>query len=277
MNKLKEKWDGILYEGGYGEFSVNSGIEAKDSPDLEVKRRLETAYLLATNPKAHEVFTENSVNLFHGTNVNALPDILKYGMRSGADLEKEGIEVGTGEEWSRKSGQRSFISFTDDLGTAVEYSSIQPSKKSSQDTSFGILIGISTKDIKQMKTCHVHSDIREIGVMNSVPLEYIRVIAVPESKVEFVRKLIGDDSITVTSMGVDDMFYQTNPLRVALNPEELEKLVLNKKQPEVTFNSQQVKALAQGRKKSGILDIYNKIKNKIIGRGKENDSREEYI
>lgn len=200
-------------------------------------------------------------------------------MRSGADLEKEGIEVETGEEWSRKGGQRSFISFTDVLGTAVEYSSIQPSKKSPQDTSFGILIGISTKDIKQMKTCHVHSDKREIGIMNSVPLEYIRVIAVPESKVEFVKKLIGNDSIAVTSMGVDEMFYQTNSLRVALNPEELEKLVLNKnkKQPEITFDSQQVKALVERRKKSGILDIYKKIKNKIIGKGKENDSREEYI
>lgn len=277
MDKIKKKWNGILYEGGYGDFSVNSGIEGKDNPDIEIQRRLEAAYLLATNPKTYEILTENSVNLFHGTNANALPNILKYGMKSGAELEEKGIEVLTGEEWSRKGGQRSFISFTDVLGTAVEYSTIQPSKKSSKDTSFGILVGISTKDIKQMRTCHVQSDKREIGIMNSVPLEYIRVIAVPESKVDFVRKLIGDNSIIVTSIGVDEMFYQTNPLSVALNPEELEKLILRKKQPEVTFNAQQVKELAEGRKKSGILDIYKKIKSKIIGKGKENenDSREE--
>lgn len=210
--------------------------------------------------------------MFHGTNFNALPNILKYGMNSGAELEKKGIEVLTGEEWSRKAGQRDFISFTDVLGTAVEYSGIKPSKEFSKDTSFGILIGISTNDIKKMKTQRVQSDKREIGIMNNVPLEYIKVIAAPQSKVEFVRKLIGDNRIIVTTIGTDELFYQTNPLRADLNLEELKELVHGEKQPEVTFDSQQVKTLVEGRKKSGILDIYRKIKSKIIGKGKENEN-----
>lgn len=43
-----------------------------------------------------------------------------------------------------------------------------------------------------------------------------------------------------------------------------------------TFDSEEAKKLAEGRKKSGILDMYRKIKDKINikGKNKENDSRE---
>jgi len=79
MKKSKKKWNGILYEGGYDNFSASSGI-MKNNPHLERKKRVAFAYLLATNPETFEMIDKNNINLFHGTNANALPNILKYGL-----------------------------------------------------------------------------------------------------------------------------------------------------------------------------------------------------
>lgn len=53
------------------------------------------AYVLATYPETFEVLSENNIDLFHGTNINALPDILKYGMNSLQELSNKGITVST--------------------------------------------------------------------------------------------------------------------------------------------------------------------------------------
>jgi len=52
----------------------------KNNPHLERKKRVAFAYLLATNPETFEMIDKNNINLFHGTNANALPNILKYGL-----------------------------------------------------------------------------------------------------------------------------------------------------------------------------------------------------
>lgn len=57
----KEKWNGILYEGGFENFSVNGSCNMEDkvlyknNPTIEAKKRLNMSYLLLKNPKMIEV------------------------------------------------------------------------------------------------------------------------------------------------------------------------------------------------------------------------------
>lgn len=278
MKTLKGKWNGILYDGQYGNYSVETGLVNKGSSILEMRRRASIAYMIATTPETFGILSQNNINLFHGTNINALPNILNYGMNSFDELSKRGIDVLTGEDSTRKYNGRSFISFTDDLETAIGYAGIMPSFEESQkDNSFGILIGISSNDIKKLKTCRVHSDTPEIGIMNNVPLEYIKVIAVPESKVQFVRKLVRDKPITVAPVNIADRFYYIDDCNFVIDDAMAEEFIQGRTQSEKkTFYNEEVKELARERKISGIREIYRKIYKKIKNRGKdiENDSRE---
>lgn len=278
MIKLKKKCNGILYEGGYDNFSVNSGLMNIDRPQLERSKRIGMAYLLATNPETFEILAKNNINLFHGTNSNALPNILNYGINSVDESLKKDINVSTGEKWSRIDGERNFISFTDNLNTAMDYSTIPSSKDEKKKNSFGILIGISSNDIEQLRTCKVDSDTPEIGIKNNVPLEYIKCIAVPEDKVNFVRKLVNTEQIMVVPININDRFYYIDDWMIEFNSELVNSIIEKQNQAKTakTFDSEEVKELAHERRKSGILNIYQKIKEKINirGKNKENDSRE---
>ena len=79
--EIKSKLESILFKGGYKDFCVSSKI-ARDNIDFEVNKRLDLASLLITNPETFDVLVENNINLFHGTNANALPSILKYGLNT---------------------------------------------------------------------------------------------------------------------------------------------------------------------------------------------------
>jgi len=278
--QTKEKMKSILYEGGYGEFSVNCDM-TKNNPGIERKKRISFAYILATHPETFDIMSKYNVNLFHGTNSNALPNILKYGMKSVDDLSEIGIEASTGEEWSRIGGKRNFISFTDDIDTSLDYASMHLSNDGAKDGPFGVLIGISAQDTKNMKTSRVRSDLPEVGIMNNVPLEYIKFIAVPESKVNFVRKLVNDDNIMVMPLEIDERSYQIDLDcgEMFFDVEKTKELIEGKKQDEPTFNSESVEKLAKGRKLSGIKGIFEKLrqfKEKFNSKGKNNerDSRD---
>lgn len=211
--EMKDKLKGILFEGGFGDFSVN--LESaehiplhKDSPDYESERRLQYAYFLIQNPEAFESIVKNNTILFHGTRVDALPSILKYGMNSLHKSVSEGIDVTTAEEWSRIPGKdRRFISFTDSLGLAMRYTASDKSNENDKQDSFGIMIGIAPDALKDLRGTSVHSDLSEIGIMDHVPLQYIKVLTVPKEKVEFVRKLVGELDIEVVGAEMDSKFY----------------------------------------------------------------------
>ena len=81
MKVLERKWNGILYDGQYGNYSVDTDLTNKGSATLEMGRRASMAYILATNPETFGILSQNNINLFHGTNINALPNILNYGMK----------------------------------------------------------------------------------------------------------------------------------------------------------------------------------------------------
>ena len=215
---------------------------------------------------------ENNINLFHGTNVNALPNILKYGMKSVDEQSSDGIVTATGEEWSRINGKRDFISFTEDVDTALDYASFTPKEENSTLESFGVIIGISSSSLKQLKTCRVHSNLSELGIADNIPLEHIKSIFVPEDKVEFVQKLVGTNNIIVTPIGIDERFYYVDHEfgEIYFDAEKSKQLTEKKQIAKNYFNAKEMSEMSKSRTSSGIRGIYEKFKEKINDRGREN-------
>ena len=207
-DEMKLKLKEILYNGKYKDFSIHSNLGLKTNCYVIVKKRVSMAYLLVRNPESFDVLMENKVNLFHGTNYNALPSILKYGLKSGKSLERDGINVVTGEKWSRIGGeQRDFISLTDVLDIALHYSGLKPSS-GEKNLSFEVVIGTADDDVRKFGLRSARSDIPEIGVERGVPLECIKVIGVPSERVDFVKSLITVDWIKVVAIDdICDRFY----------------------------------------------------------------------
>lgn len=244
---------------------------------IEMSRRASIAYMLATTPDTFDMLSKNNINLFHGTNISALPSIMNHGLKSFDELQKDGVDVLTGESFTRKYRKRDFISFTDDLETAIGYSGIPTTSKNSEiDNSFGMIIGISSNDIDSLRPCTVHSDIPEIGIKNNIPLEYIKFIAVPENKVHFVQKLVDDLSITVVPINMDKKFYYMDESEIIFYSEKLEDFIKSDIHKDQTiFCEEDLNEIAKERKIFGITSIYKNIKEKIQGKGKDrkNDSR----
>ena len=266
--EVKRKMSGILYEGGFDNFSVNSQMGERDNPDMEKERRLWTSYILATNPQAFYAMEQNNAILFHGTNANALPSILTHGIQSVADAQENNLSVVTGEVNHKNAIRRRFISFTNSLSTALNYTSLAPTKDSDSELSFGVLIGIDPEDVKKLNyTTEIASDVSEIGILDTIPPEYIKFLGVPEDKVEFVQKLVGDRDIQVTAMDMPDRFLQLRDLYALINGEPLPQSPYQI-QSNRTFNAQEVKAMTTERKFSKIKQIYNDLKNKLFNRDK---------
>lgn len=265
-NKLFE----ILYEGCYNGFTFSTNMSNKDNPWIEIQRRISMADLFLRNPSTFEKIVENKINLFHGTNANALPSILKTGMNSIDESQRDGIDVITGENWSRMNGKRNFISFTDVLDLAEDYSTLTPSI-SNKKLSFEVVIGTDVNEALKAGTTTVHSDIPEVGIRNKLPLESIKFIGVPSSKVKFVRKLVGNSDIIVMPIdGLYDKFYYVDEMRISIFPDKLEKMKqeLNKKRKDKIFSKKEIEEVSRKR-------MLPNIKKNLIGLGwllKDNDN-----
>jgi len=232
------------------------------------------AVLLANNPEGFQAIVDNNVTLFHGTNGNALPSILKYGLKSGKELENDNIPVTTGEAWSRRGSQRSFISFTDYLGTALSYAAMPPSQDSQEDLSFGVLVGLSAEAKSNLHSCPIISDLVELGFIGNIPLEYIKVLIVPKDKVEYINKIIDRTKIQVLSLeNLDEHFY----FRDSLNDYDFEINTTSEFEGSTTtLDSEAFKKISSDRKLSNIHKIFGKVqkffKEIFIGKG-ENDEQ----
>lgn len=210
--EIKSKLVDVLYNGTCDSFVFSSNIVNKDNPNVEVIRRISMAYLLVKNPDTFDFFVQNKINLFHGTNANALPSILKYGLNSAYESEKNGIYVLTGEKFTRMYNTRNFVSFTDVLGIACDYSTLLPEVEKN-NLSFEVVVGTTVGDVIKAGKCNVISDVSEVGVKNKLPLENIKVICVPSSKKAFVKKLVGDKGIAVLSLdGINDRFFYADDI-----------------------------------------------------------------
>ena len=260
----------ILYEGKYGNYIFSSGITNKDNDVLEVERRIAMANLFITNPASFYMLASNNVNLFHGTKANALFSILKYGMNSLSESSKKGIEVTTGEEWSRVQGQeRKFISFTDSFDVAQIYSNKKTSDEEN-NMNFEMIIGISSDDIKDNYTSSIVSDVPEIGIINNLSKEIIKIIFVPQEKVEFVRKVVGNDIRVMAMQKSNDKFYSLSVyggIRINdLNYNNLEQSIINR--PKI-FGNEEIKETVLKRTISKIKDSINFLKRNNIEENEE--------
>lgn len=276
--EVKEKINSILYEGGFEGFSVNLDSREyipghKDSPSHEAERRLQYAYFLAKNPEAFDAMIKNNTNLFHGTKIDALPSILKYGMNSLAESANRGIDVTTGEEWSRIPGKnRKFISFTDSIKVALGYASLSSKNKENRDSSFGVMIGIAPEALEELDAIAVDSDVVEIGIMDHIPLNNIKVLTVPKEKVDFVSKLVGELDIQVVGAEINDPFYQMNRMQ------KIEYLMSQERnQPSILkeYNKEDMQKVAKTAKLSRIMRLFENVKNKFSRKDRGNQYGED--
>lgn len=245
----------------------------KNNPTIEGKKRLNMAYLLLTNPQMIETIQKNSSCFFHGTNANALSSILKYGINSVNESRENNIDVTTGEEWSRINGQRGFVSLTDCLDSALTYANMSPNDNSSinQLLNFGVVIGTSFENMDDIRTCPVESNISEFGVVGKVPVDHIKFLAVPDDKVEFVKKMIGERDIDIVSMDIEDIFFNNNFLEKLNMLEQGKENTQSTNQAYPTYSKEDIKPLVNERKTSKIKEIFGMLKAKIHTQTRQTD------
>lgn len=255
-DKMRETLEEVLYYGGCNGLVFNTELGNKDNPFLEGKRRISMAYLLIRNPETFYYFVQNKINLFHGTNGNALPPIIKYGLTSFDESEKRGINVTTGESWSREPSGRDFVSLTDILSVACFYSAAKPD--SDESLNFGIVFGVSFSDIAHMGRCYVSSDVPEVGIRDKVPAENIKTICVLADKVPFAQKVVKGSNVKVLAMDdMEERFYYIDDFNgIYIYPELLDKLKNDleerKNKSKITFNFGDFRSMTINRILSGV-------------------------
>lgn len=268
MKKQREKWNGILYNGGFDDFSVNGSLHMgenilyKNNPTIESGKRLNMSYLLLTNPQMFELIQKSGGYFLHGTNANALFNILEYGLNSVDTSQEHNINVTTGEEWSRIGGKRKFISLTDSLQIALHYARKKPNNSELEENlfNFEVIVGTSLEDMNGINGASVDSNMPEVGIIGNLPLDHIKFLAVPESKVEFVKKMVGQKNIEVVSMNMrDDFFVQNFKTKLDM----LENGEINKSKPEIEFLKEDVKEVVSTRRTSMIKKIFESLKKQI--------------
>lgn len=261
---MRKKLESVLYNGEIDGYSLKSGLDCRDNPRIEAIRRISMAYLLIDSPDTFNYLVGNNINVFHGTNSNSLPTILKYGLNSIDNQKKKGISNCTGEEWSRINGERDYISFTDVLDTAINYSSIMPNNNDL--SSFGVIIGTSEDEIRKLRTVPISSGLSEIGVMGVLDTSSIKVLCVPDDKVNFVKRLVGDKNIKVLGFsGMNSRFYYFDDLFLLNYSNELTEEYKNKLSKRVKFSNDEVREVASSRSFDRIYEIINRISSFFKG------------
>ena len=237
----------------------------KNSPGTEAKKRLNMSYLLLTNKKVIEIIEKRNSYFFHGTNANTLPSILKYGIYSVNTSEKNNIEVSTGESRTRIDDKRSFVSLTDCLEESLKYANLTPKSSNSKNKllNFGVIIGTSFEDMNGLKVLEIESDISEIGVKEQLPLDRIKFLAVPDDKVEFVKKMVGKKDIDVISMDFRDEFFKSTFEEKLQILEESKEKIESPHSPNPTYFKNDVRKLVNNRRTSKINGIIKILKEKI--------------
>lgn len=273
-DNMKTELDKILKEGKMG----NNGLSTRrlyflymDNPIIEAQRRISMAYLLVNDRDTYEYLKENHINIFHGTNANALVGIAKYGLQSVDKIIESKREVRSGETWSRIKGKRSFISVTDVLDIAWRYMQID-------HKSFSAIICTSDEKMVEdnIKICPVVSDFPEIGIRDELPLETIKCVLVPKDKVDYVKVLFSDTDIQVLGLSNIDTRYFRFFMGCQFNAEEYEKYKANRleKKEEISkITEEDLKENASLRTRSKMQEIYNWIvtlKERVINK---NDSK----
>ena len=250
-----------ILKNGYIDNYTPCSFRGKDNDYFEFDRRVATAMLMVTNKETFDFIKENDIVYFHGTNANALPGIKTAGLRPLSNILESGQTVNTGETWSRINGQRSFISFTDVLDLATQYSALKPSsdKENNKELDFPVVVGLTDQNVLSSEMIPVHSDRQEVGVVRDIPLDRINVIMVPSDKVDIIRKMFGESVMVLPyDIKADDRFCYLDGDKIFINQERFEgfKKSLGKRQNSI--NS--LLDIVKNRKATGIMDMINKLK-----------------
>jgi len=96
-----------------------------------------------------------------------------------------------------------------------------------------------------MKTnrCRVSSDLPEITVKEKFPKEYIKVLFVPSNKVEFVKKITGDEIEVLSMDNICDKFYYIDETGITIFHEMYNSLKNKLHQSNKVFNLSEIKNL----------------------------------
>lgn len=272
-DNMKNELNKILKEGKIGNNGLGARFLCKDNPRIEAQRRISMAYLLVNDRDTYEYLKENYINIFHGTNANALVGIAKYGLQSVDKIIESKREVRSGEAWSRIKGKRSFISVTDVFDIAWNYMQIDPK-------SFSAIICTSDEKMVEdnIKTCPVSSDVSEIGIRDELPLGTIKCVLVPKDNVDYVKVLFSDTNIQVLGLSNIDTryFWFDDFMGCQFNAGEYEKYKANRleeKEKISKITEEDLKENASSRTRSKMQEIYNWIvtlKERVINK---NDSK----
>ena len=198
LNVLSE----IILKESYNGHGFYSGL-CNENDTFFDSRVFSMANLYLTHPETFEFLANNDINLFHGTNSINLDSIINEGIMSAKKQIDMGKSVMTGEESILHSRQSDYISFTDVLNIAQSYVHLNDNE------SFGVIIGTTSADILSVLHRNISSDLPEIGVRGEFPSEKIKTILVPESKVDIVKKMVGDKDIMVLPINdsYESLFY----------------------------------------------------------------------
>lgn len=138
---------------------------------------------------------------------------------------------------------------------------------------FGAIIGVSLEDMKDIRVSNVMSDLSEVGVKGSLPTEHIKVIAVPDDKVDFVKKMVGQKDIEVVSMNIRDEFYYREKWELLNYLEQIEDANEQTQQPEITYSKEEVKTVVKERRTSKIKEIFSALKNRITQKDEKTEDK----
>lgn len=214
----------IMETGEYNSFKLNSMLSNKnDNENIEIDRRIVFADMVLHDENLFLYLANNSLNVFHGTGIDALETILSKGLISSSELTENGIQLKTGEEYKKSNilgindDKRGFVSLTDEFDIAAttyagfpyeeqsEFAKQQFGKDLSNDD-IPIIICFNGNDIKQKynnSLITVKSDVTEIGLSSSINPSDIKCIITSYDKMEYVKSI-------ASKYGIDVLGYDNN-------------------------------------------------------------------
>lgn len=191
----------LMLYGKIDNYNPMSGLQ-KENENFDISRRLGIAYLMINNPETFDYIRDNNIMFYHGTNSKAFEKIINSGaIKPMKVLKDEGITVESGERWSRIPGKpRSFISFTDIIHDAEEYSTLH-----TNDEVFSVVIGITMDTVEKLPHFRGISYLSEISVEAEIPVSEIKIVMVPTERIEYVSSILPEH---IKVLGMDNLEYK---------------------------------------------------------------------
>lgn len=197
----KEDIKELMTYGHIDDFNPRTGLQ-RERDNFDILRRITNSYLMVNNPDTFDYIKNNGIRVFHGTNSIALNGILSSGyIKPIIKLEEEGKIVETGEKSTRFKGlPRSYISFTDVLDVAEDYSTLY-----TNDKVFPVVIGITLDTISKLPHSPGKSDLPEVSISAEIPLSDISIIMVPSEEIDYVSSIVPEH---IKVLGMDNLDYR---------------------------------------------------------------------